>query len=211
MTITRHLDAATLMSFAAGSLPGALAAVAAAHVAMCGRCREEVAVLERVGAALVADLPEAELARAGPAMPDIDLSPTAAAAFASADEVPAPLVRLVGPSLDRVRWRWIAPGLWHRPLPIDGRGALQLLKGSPGVRVPEHGHGGSELTLVLRGALVDRSGRYGPGDVADVDEEIERHAPAADPDAGCICVVANEQPSRFRNLLARLLQPWHGL
>ena len=33
MTITHHLDDATLMSFAAGSLPNALAALAAAHVA----------------------------------------------------------------------------------------------------------------------------------------------------------------------------------
>ena len=47
MTITHHLDDATLMSFAAGALPAALSAVAAAHVAMCPRCRREVAALER--------------------------------------------------------------------------------------------------------------------------------------------------------------------
>ena len=210
MTITRHLDGATLMSLAAGALPGALAAVAAAHVAMCARCRDETALLERVGAALLADLPGTEMLRPEPVMPAIEV-PRGVAVSAGGDEIPDPLVRLVGGRLDAVRWRWIAPGLWNRPLPIRGPGALQLLKGAPGVRVPEHGHSGSELTLVLRGALIDRTGRYGPGDGADVDEEIERHAPAADPDAGCICVVANEQPSRFRNLLARLLQPWHGL
>jgi putative transcriptional regulator len=210
MTITRHLDDVTLMSFAAGSLPATLAAVAAAHVSMCARCRDEVALLERVGAALLADMPGAAMARPGPAMPAIDVPP-AAAASVRGEEVPAPLLRLVGGSLDAVRWRWLAPGLWHRPLPIGAPGALQLLKGSPGVRVPEHGHAGSELTLVLRGALIDATGRYGPGDVADLDEEIEGHAPAADPEAGCICVVANERPSRFRDLLARLLQPWHGL
>jgi putative transcriptional regulator len=210
MTITRHLDEATLMSFAAGSLPGALAAVAAAHVAMCPRCRAEVAFLERVGGALLADLPGTAMVRPGPSMPAVDVPPPAAAP-ASGGEVPAPLLRLVGGSLDAVRWRRLAPGLWHRPLPIGGPGALQLLKGSPGVRVPEHSHRGGELTLVLRGALIDRTGRYGPGDIADVDEEVEPHTPAADPEAGCICIVANEQPSRFRNLLARLLQPWHGL
>ena len=47
MTITHHLDDATLMSFAAGSLPAALSAVAAAHVAMCARCRHEIAKLGR--------------------------------------------------------------------------------------------------------------------------------------------------------------------
>ena len=49
MTITHHLDDATLMSFAAGSLPDTLAAVAAAHISMCARCRQEVAMLERIG------------------------------------------------------------------------------------------------------------------------------------------------------------------
>ncbi|NJO24152.1 MAG: hypothetical protein HC868_16100 [Sphingomonadales bacterium] len=61
-----------------------------------------------------------------------------------------------------------------------------------------------------RGALIDSTGRYAPGDVADVDEEVE-HTPLADAEAGCICVIANEQPTRFRGLLARLMQPWHGL
>ena len=64
---------------------------------------------------------------------------------------------------------------------------------------------------MLRGALIDAAGRYGPGDVADVDEAVEHHAPSADPDAGCICVIANEQPTRFHGLLARLMQPWHGM
>jgi len=207
MTITRHLDDATLMSFAAGSLPGALAAVAAAHVAMCARCRGEVAILERIGGALLTSLPEVAMVRPGPATPEIGGLQKAPA---PSGEVPPPLMRFVGGNLDAVRWRWIAPGLWHRPLPIRGDGSLHLIKGASGVKVPEHDHGGSELTLVLRGALIDATGRYGPGDVADVDEEVEQHTPAADA-AGCICVVANEQPTRFRGGLARLLRPWHGL
>ena len=35
MSITHHLDPATLMSYAAGGLAPALAAVAAQHIAMC--------------------------------------------------------------------------------------------------------------------------------------------------------------------------------
>ena len=69
MTITHHLDDATLMSFAAGALPDALSAVAAAHVAMCARCRREVASLERVGGALLAQLAPATLDRAEPPSP----------------------------------------------------------------------------------------------------------------------------------------------
>jgi putative transcriptional regulator len=210
MSITHHLDDATLMSFASGALPGALAAVAAAHVAMCPRCRREVALLERIGGAMVAGLPAMAMAGAVPATPPLDTAPPVPRQ-PLAGEVPEPLARLIGSALDDVRWRWIGPGLWHRPLAIGGTGSLQLLWGAPSARVPEHDHGGSELTLVLRGALIDATGRYGPGDVADLDEAVELHAPSADPEAGCICVIANEHPTRFRGLLARLMQPWHGI
>ncbi|HEX6611218.1 MAG TPA: ChrR family anti-sigma-E factor [Hyphomicrobiaceae bacterium] len=208
MTITHHLDDATLMSFAAGSLPSALSALAAAHVAGCPRCRRELRMLERMGGALVSALSPVSLDRSQPAMPEIISLPAPAPVPAS--ELPAPLSQLIGGSLDDVRWRWIGPGLWHRPLKIGGEGSLQLIKAAPGASVPEHTHGGSEITLVLRGALIDSTGRYGPGDVADVDEDIE-HTPVADAEAGCICAIANEQPTRFRGLLARLMQPWHGL
>jgi len=209
MTITHHLDDATLMSFAAGSLPNALAAVAAAHIAMCPHCRRELRMLERIGGALVSALTPATLVRVQPAMPEMMTLPPAPIA-AAAGNVPAPLTQLIGGNLDEVRWRWIGPGLRHRPLQTSGGGSLQLIKAGPGATVPEHTHGGSEITLVLRGALIDSTGRYEPGDVADVDEDIE-HTPVADAQAGCICVIANEQPTRFRGLLARLMQPWHGL
>jgi len=210
MTITYHLDDATLMSFAAGSLPDALAAVAAAHIAMCPHCRRELGMLERIGGALVSALTPATLDRPQPAMPETTGLPSPAPIVAAAGEIPAPLVRLIGGNLDEVRWRWIGPGLWHHPLHVRGEGSLQLIKASPGASVPEHAHGGCEITLVLRGALADSTGRYTPGDVADVDDDIE-HTPVADPEAGCICVIANESPTRFRGLLARLMQPWHGL
>jgi putative transcriptional regulator len=208
MTISHHLDDATLMSFAAGSLPNALSAIAAAHIAGCSRCRRELRMLERIGGALVSALPPAALDRLQPAMPEITDLP--APAPTTAGDLPPSLSQLIGGGLDDVRWRWIGPGLWHRPLKIGGEGSLQLIKAAPGASVPEHTHGGSEITLVLRGALIDSTGRYEAGDVADVDEEIE-HTPVADAEAGCICVIANEQPTRFRSLLARLMQPWHGL
>jgi putative transcriptional regulator len=213
MSITHHLDDATLMSFAAGSLPAALSAVAAAHVAMCTRCRHEVAGLERVGGALLAELSPATLERAEP-------PPSAATSLmevtqqrkmdVSDRDVPKPLARILGSGLDAVRWHRLGLGVWHHRLAVSGGGELGLLKVAPGYVVPEHGHGGSELTLVLRGAFHDATGRYGPGDVADLDETTE-HKPVADPGPECICLVASEKPARFRGLIARLLQPLHGL
>jgi putative transcriptional regulator len=208
MTITRHPDDSTLLSYAAGSLPGALAAVAAAHLSVCPRCRDEVAMMELLGGALLSDLPGAAMGRPVPAAPEIDRAPPAAPTPA-AGEVPPPLARLIGHDLDALRWRWISRGLWLRWVPIAGSGKLHLFKGAPGVVVPEHGHHGSELTMVLRGTLADSTGEYGVGDVCDLDESVE-HTPVAGAE-GCVCIVAQDHPVRWRRLLVRLARPWHGM
>lgn len=207
MTITHHLDDATLMSFAAGSLPAALAAVAAAHVAMCPRCRRETAALERLGGALLAGLQPVDLAQAEPAIPPAAQLRSRAGAEVQArgQELPLPVAGLVGGNLDDVTWRWLGPGVWDHALPIQGAGKLRLLKVAPGYNIPEHGHGGAELTLVLRGSFYDETGRYLRGDVADLDEDIA-HRPLIDGDGHCICLVASEAPEQFHGRIARQWQ-----
>src|SRR6187399_2014020 len=109
MTITHHLDDATLMSFAAGALPDALSAVAAAHVAMCARCRREVAALERIGGALLAELSPATLSRVelpAPGAPATPPLPRVNATMPGGD-TSKPLARLLEGDLDSVRWRWL--------------------------------------------------------------------------------------------------------
>ena len=207
MTIRHHLGAPSLMSYAAGSLPSALAAVAAAHLAMCRACRRDLALFERIGGAMLEALTPVPLANSKPALPHGTPQQTA---LEHDSTVANPILACARDDFAGVSWRRIGIGLWHRPLPLSGQGTLQLIKAAPGASVPDHGHAGAELTLVLRGALIDATGRYGPGDVADLDEEVE-HAPLADASLGCICAVANERPTRFHSLLARLLQPWHGL
>jgi putative transcriptional regulator len=209
MTITHHLGTETLMSFAAGTLPSALSAVAAAHIAMCRHCRDELVWCERIGAALLEGLPPMPLDDAKPAVPALpQIEPQNSARLGG--NAFNPILRLARTDFADIAWRRIGVGLWHRPLRLQGQGALQLIKAAPGASVPEHSHGGGELTLILRGAMSDATGRYVAGDVADLDEEIE-HTPVADAAAGCVCAIANEVPTRFRGLLARLLQPWHGL
>ena len=215
MSISHHLDDATLMSFAAGALPAALAAVAAAHADMCPRCRREIAALERLGEAALASLPPVALERPEPSPP----APAAAGmrdashdADATADpKVPRRLAGLVGGGLDGVAWRWLGPGVWDHPLPLAGAGKLRLLKVAPGHGIPEHGHGGAELTLVLRGSFHDETGQYARGDVADLDETVE-HQPVVPQDGGdCICLIASEAPERFQGLVARQWQRVRGV
>ena len=75
--------------------------------------------------------------------------------------------------------------------------------------MPEHGHGGTELTLVLTGSYHDEIGHFGPGDVADLDEDVD-HQPVVG-DQGCICLVASEQPARFHGFISRMIQPLVGM
>ncbi|KAB2911943.1 MAG: transcriptional regulator [Hyphomicrobiaceae bacterium] len=217
MTISHHLDDATLMSFAAGTLPAALAVVAASHIAACPLCRTALVHAERIGAALMDDLPPATITGASPPMPDgsrraVPPHAPAAGPPQPANSVPPPLARLIGNGLDAIRWRPLAIGVWHHRIALDrgGAGDLRLLKLAPGRGVPEHGHNGMELTLVLRGSYHDAIGTFCAGDVADLDDAVE-HQPISDAAQGCVCVVASEKPARFRGWLPRILAPFHGL
>jgi putative transcriptional regulator len=157
-------------------------------------------------------MPGAALHKPGPeppsGAPDLPHRRSAAGAPGAA-EVPGPLARLVGGDLDAVRWRWVSPGSWIRRVPVAGEGRLHLFRCASRVALPEHGHEGSELTMVLRGTLVDSTGRYARGDVCDLDDSIQ-HIPTAGAE-GCVCVVAQDRPVRFRGLMARLARPWHGM
>ncbi|HET6224108.1 MAG TPA: ChrR family anti-sigma-E factor, partial [Dongiaceae bacterium] len=183
------------------------AAVAAAHTAMCARCRREVAMLERIGEALMSELAPAPLERGEP--------PTRTAAAMQHGRhrkpdgedggLPWPVARLVTGGLDAVEWRWLGPGVRDRRLPLAGAGTLRLLRVAPRRNVPEHGHGGTELTLVLRGSFYDETGRYCRGDVSELDESVA-HQPVTDSEGDCICLVASERPEQFRGLIARQWQ-----
>lgn len=211
MTIAHHPDPATLMSFAAGNLAEPLAAVVASHAEMCAACRKDVRRLEMLGAAMLEQV-EPVSARA----PDLTDPQAPSHPFANSVRsdgvLPAAIARLVGGGLDKVNWSAVAPGVQGYRLPVShpGEGLLMLLKIGAGKGIPEHGHGGAELTLVLTGSYSDATGRYGRGDVADLDEDIE-HQPVVDPGSECICLIASETKAKFKGMLPRLLQPILGV
>ena len=118
MTIRHHADDATLMSYAAGSLPEALAAVLAAHLALCPRCRAEVAKFERIGAALFERLAPVPMLGEAPLVGSTAL-PSPASGAPQGSDVPAPLRHLIGPQLDDVPWKWLGIGISHHPLPLS--------------------------------------------------------------------------------------------
>jgi len=219
MKIVHHPDNATLVSFAAGSLDESFATVVAAHIASCPTCGATLRDIEAVGGSLLESV--------SPAM----LSPTAlkqtlsrlgeiygdgggetAKPAQSAPEVPLPLAKLLTGGLDTIAWKTVSPGVAKRSVPISkaAKGSLTLLKIAPGKKIPDHGHNGMEITLVLKGSYRDALGRFGPGDIADLDEHVE-HQPVVDSSDPCICIVATEAPTRFKSLFGRLLQPLAGI
>jgi putative transcriptional regulator len=101
--------------------------------------------------------------------------------------------------------------MWHHRLALSPgvRGDLRLVKLVAGRRLPAHGHGGSELTLVLDGAFADETGEYFRGDIQDIDDQTE-HRPAADRKLGCICLIANDRGLRFKGLLGLLSRLLRG-
>ena len=219
MSVSQHLDPATIFAYATGDLPEAYSVLVAAHIAVCDTCRSAVRAAEELGGALIEDegAPLADNAF-DRLMTEIDGGPATfqrrlhVAETAKGGEVPFPLQRLIGNSLDEISWKRLVPGIKKCDLAVesDDQSSLYMLWISPGMKVPEHSHGGVEMTLVLRGAFEDRFGRFGPGDIADHDEDVE-HQPTVCGDEPCICIVASDAQVRYKGLLGRIMQPIVGI
>jgi putative transcriptional regulator len=120
--------------------------------------------------------------------------------------LPAPLVDYVGGGLDAVRWRGIVMGVKQPILKTGDNGeSVRLLSIPGGAALPNHGHNGLEMTLVLQGAFRDADDRFGPGDVEVADDTMQ-HTPMAEPGQVCICLAATEGKLRFNALLPRMVQ-----
>lgn len=201
------------MAFSAGTLDEPYAAVIATHLAMSEGGRETVQAMDAIGGALLAS--ETEAAVDSQALDrllgSLDDEPMAVAPPRSS-ALPAPLARYLPDGLESVRWKWTGPGVATADLKTssDSKSRLMLLRVGAGRRVPEHGHGGHELTLIIRGAYRDRFGVFAQGDIADHDEDVE-HQPIAESGEDCICMVAVDAPLSFRSRLIRTLQPLFGL
>lgn len=208
-----HLDNSTLIGYSAGALPVAFRVVVSAHLSICQSCRQQMMDADAVGGQLVS-LQEGASMSTG-AREDIlsrlgerSMRPLAAPASRAHDPdlLPQPLWPYFGETYSGLRWRTIGPGVHHiRSRNVDD-GHLMLLRIAPGRCVPMHTHGGNELTMILQGAYDDSLGHFAPGDVADLDSDVE-HQPVTSPGVPCVCVAATDLPLRFSGWLARTLQP----
>lgn len=211
MTIRHHLSDQLLMAYAAGRLPEAFSLVVATHLSLCDDCRTLAATYDTVGGAVLEAGGEVALGEEALAqvLARIDGLPQAARAEppSRVGIFPAPLADYVGGDLAAVRWRRVGGGVRQAILPTGKEATARLLYIPAGTAVPDHGHRGMELTLVLQGAFADETDRFGPGDVEIADEQVE-HTPVALAGQDCICLAATDAPLRFRSLIPRLAQPF---
>ncbi|WP_146592373.1 ChrR family anti-sigma-E factor [Puniceibacterium confluentis] len=211
--ITHHPTPDFLMAYSAGSLPEAFDLIVATHLSLCDTCRAEVGSYDALGGALLDTTAAAELTGSGidrllTGITSDRLPGDDSAAPPSADpDLPVPLAAYVGARLKDVRWRPVGMGVKQAILPTAPGATARLLFIPAGTAVPDHGHRGTELTLVLRGAFEDCGGRFARGDVELATPETD-HMPIADITEDCICLAVTDAPLRFKGLLPRLVQPF---
>lgn len=220
---THHPGDTLLIDYAGGGLPEGAALAVATHLALCPCCRLTVTEMEAIGGALLDEIEPEELSpgcleavmarldRAEAAHPRPARRPTVAkpAGTAPGDRatgrprLPEPLARYVGPrGLQGLRWRFLQPGMSYADLPAAGGGTTRLIRMKGGIGVPQHTHGGIELTVVLEGGFHDELGQFQPGDMAVGDPSV-RHSPVSDPE-GCLCLAATIGGLRLTGPIGRL-------
>jgi putative transcriptional regulator len=220
MSIKHHLSDTTLGAFTAGTQMESISLVIASHLSLCKVCQTRHSQLEDIGgvhliqapvATVSADCLQKTLLRLG----NQEIASSQAHASNSLrvnDTLPTPLREFITTELDDIEWNSLAPGIKGHPLTglNTGSGTLSLLKIAPGMSIPEHGHQGSELTLVLKGSFSDEIGQFGVGDIADLDD-TSQHQPIADTSEACICLIATDASLKFTGLMPRLVQYFTGL
>ena len=210
-SIKHHLTDDLLMAYAAGSLPEAFDLMVATHLSLCDHCRARAESFDAVGGHVLEEQPDSI------AMSDTSLAatmaliskgaPAAKPARPNCSVLPVPLQDYVGGTVSDIRWKPIGMGVKQAILPTTSEASARLLFIPAGTAVPDHGHNGIELTMVLQGAFSDEVDRFARGDVEIADEDLE-HTPVADISEDCICLAVTDAPLKFTKLMPRLFQPF---
>ncbi|MEO0945686.1 MAG: ChrR family anti-sigma-E factor [Pseudomonadota bacterium] len=215
MGINHHLTDALLMSYAAGTLEEGFSLVVATHISLCDECRARLESFEAVGGTLVENTEAVEMAddalEATLALIDAAPEVLPPVRTASTNSVfPKPLQDYVGGDLDAVKWRNAGGGVQQAVLKTDSGSKVRLLSIPGGTAMPDHGHRGLELTLVLKGAFEDEDGLFARGDIEVANEDLH-HTPIAKEGEPCICLAATDAPLRFKGFIPRIAQPFLGI
>lgn len=209
--IKHHLTDDILMGYSAGTLPEAFNLMVATHLSLCDTCRAQAESFDAVGGQVLAQMPTEDAALA----PGSFAATMALIAGGVTDEhraarvrssvLPGPLQDYVGGDLDSVKWRSIGMGVKQAILPTSRDASARLLFIPAGAAMPDHGHRGTEMTMVLHGAFQDDDDYFARGDVEIADSDMH-HTPVADIHEDCICLAVSDAPLQFQGLLHKIAQ-----
>ncbi len=207
-----HPDQFLLNDYAAGSLAGAVALPIAVHLEYCPRCRGESRQLEALGAQLFDELdpvPVAEDALERVMRRLEGKTPLVASTSGRKvlDGLPRVLRTLVPEGLDALAWKRMGSLRTSRLRFGDAVREVALHQITAGGKVLEHGHSGTEITVVLSGRFSDQDGLYERGDFL-VRGPDDVHRPVAAEDSDCLCLAVLDGPIRFGGLLGRIANPF---
>lgn len=205
------------MAYSAGDLPEAVNLIVATHISLCDECRAALGSYDAVGGAVLDTCDTVEMSQSSLNSvldmihaQDTMEAETKTEAPVRDDVLPAPLINYIGGGLDSVRWRSAGMGVKQAILPTSEDATARLLYIPAGTAIPDHGHHGLELTLVLKGAFQDEGGYFGRGDIEVASEDLH-HTPVADISEDCICLAVTDAPLKFKGLVPRIAQPFLGI
>ncbi|KIC50003.1 ChrR family anti-sigma-E factor [Tateyamaria sp. ANG-S1] len=209
--ITHHLPDDVLMAYAAGTLPEAFNLMVATHVSLCDECRAVVESYDALGGEVLDQTLGNDIALT----PGSFAATMALIAGGAPDEIrkpqprdavlPQPLLDYIGGGLECVKWRPVGMGVKQAILPTSKDASARLLYIPAGTAMPDHGHHGTEMTMVLQGAFQDEDDYFARGDVEVADSDMH-HTPVADIHEDCICLAVTDAPLRFEGLLPKIAQ-----
>ena len=219
MDIKHHLSDELLSSYATGVLAEGWSIAVATHLALCPACRSRLKQFEQIGGQLLEtvepqklepgtwDSFKDRLQKTTQSM----ANPAPSAEIKLPAIIPEPLRSYVGSDLPDLKWKTLGRGAYQVPIETrDSETQVRLLRIPAGKPVPEHGHGGRELTLVLSGSFHDGTGIFARGDIEEADADLV-HQPIASPDGDCICLAVTDAPLKFQSLFMRFVQPLIGI
>ena len=220
MKIKHHPDEEFLLDYATGSLEESWSLAIATHLALCPQCRATLSQIEAIGGNFLDAFSPASSSNND----SFDFDSVFDLEFDNQDKdktdsqdiqpvlaFPEPLRSYLNSNLNEIKWKRLGLKISQHLIETkDNLITARILRIPAGTTVPDHSHDGTEMTLVLSGAYSDQTGRYGKGDLQIADEET-RHQPCAELGSECICLVVTDAPLQFKNLSAKIAQPFFGI
>jgi len=202
-----HPETEHLIEYVNGSLHPSISLCVSVHLDFCEQCRSHINKLEAIGGALLDKLDDAYVDEnlLTNIFQQIDFQDTTRAGVVRAsmletDILPSSVKKLFNYDESQLNWRHHGGKVRSAELLNDKGIKASLIRLQQGANIPQHGHRGTEYTVVLDGSFSDEDGIYHKGDFL-IRKPGDKHAPTATTDKDCWCLTALEAPLKFSNPL----------